>query len=395
MLETPRFIPLDAVRADGWFERLAHDNATFRQLCEVVGERFVAFSVLAGVRITAISVDRRARDASLVDFVLGDGDDEQRLPLVEFRRRLALALLAEEPPPPAVDDPASLDSEAIQELIGFRYVLLAALFGVRLEALVIDEDSSVRVAVRIGEDEEVLRIEVLREVLRERVRAEADRSSTGSPFSIDLGLVPEAEAALDDANYERTIELLGAWPGPLSILLRTAEGQRLSPEVRATLARSLGLLGTAYARTGRGEWAEEVLRLGIQWGQDGPAVGDLFRRMGESCAENDRHGEAIGLLRRALTLGAPPRDVLPLLARSYAERSKWVACALCAEEAMALGAERDEAKEEGHDVARPTLGELLERAEAVLGDAWRTFRERVPASKPKSDTIPVPSGEGT
>jgi hypothetical protein len=381
MAEPTRVIPLDAVRADGWFERLAEDNTAFRQLCEVVGERFVAFSVLAGVRITAISVDRRSRDASLVDFVLGEGDEEQRLPLVEFRRRLALALLGEEPPPSPVDDPATLDAEEIQELIGFRYVLLAPLFGVRLEALVIDAEGQLRVATRIEDEEEVLDLDVLRKLLRERVRAEAERSSSGAPFSIDLAIVPQAAAALEASDYELTIKLLGAWPGPLSILLRTAEGQRLAPEVRATLARSLGLLGTAYARSGRGEWAEEVLRLGIQWGQDGAVVGDLFRRMGESCAENDRHGEAIGLLRRALTLGAPPRDVLPLLARSYGERGKWVACALCAEEALALGSEHD------------GLSDLLTSAERALGDSWKAFRERVPAPRSSGDTIPAPPGD--
>ena len=73
-----------------------------------------------------------------------------------------------------------------------------------------------------------------------------------------------------EGDWEKTVELLGPWPSPLSLLLRTAEGQSLAPEVRATLARSLALLGTAYAETNRHDWAEDVMRLGIQWGGDGP-----------------------------------------------------------------------------------------------------------------------------
>ncbi|MCU0659919.1 MAG: hypothetical protein MUF64_33035 [Polyangiaceae bacterium] len=94
--------PLDAVRTDGWFERIGEGIASFQALCEIVGERFVAFSLITGARITALSVDRRMLDNSLVDFVVGgDGEEAeeetQRLTLGEFRRRLVAALLADEP----------------------------------------------------------------------------------------------------------------------------------------------------------------------------------------------------------------------------------------------------------------------------------------------------------
>ena len=62
---------LDAVRTDGWFERIGEGIGSFQALCEIVGERFFAFSMIIGARITALTVDRRNPDNTLVDFVVG------------------------------------------------------------------------------------------------------------------------------------------------------------------------------------------------------------------------------------------------------------------------------------------------------------------------------------
>jgi hypothetical protein len=97
-----------------------------------------------------------------------------------------------------------------------------------------------------------------------------------APFSIDFGKVPLAEAANRDGNHDRTISLLGSWPGPLSMFMRTPRGQALGPRERATLTRALELLGVAYIGKGQVDWAEDVLRLGIQLGQETDASGSLF-----------------------------------------------------------------------------------------------------------------------
>src|SRR5579871_6189854 len=113
-----RQFELDAVRTDGWFERIGEGIGSFQALCEIVGERFFAFSIIVGARITALTVDRRNPDQSLVDFVVGLGDadaelEPQRLTLADFRRRLVGALLVEDDATPAV--PArETDVEAIQ-----------------------------------------------------------------------------------------------------------------------------------------------------------------------------------------------------------------------------------------------------------------------------------------
>jgi hypothetical protein len=359
-----RTFRLDEVRADGWFERLGEGSPTFSQLCDVVGPRFVAFAVVAGVRITAVSVDARVQDASLIDFTLGESGPTQRLPLGEFRRRLAAALLADEEPDRPL--PAHPKTDDLTALIGFRYVLLSPIFGIKLRELrVSGGGKTARVVVDLGGAIDEIEVGELRDVIKDRIRAEAARSRPQSPFAIDLNAVPEALRAASAGDHEKVIEVLGAWPGPLSLLLRTAEGQSLSPEVRSTLARALGVLGSAYVALDRVDWAQEVLRLGIQWGQDGPAAGDLFRRLGEAHASKARHGEAIGHFRRAIQLGSPRRDVLPLLATAFAARQRHLAAIVCVEEAIAEGA------------SEASIADVRSEAIGALGEPWARYKQFV------------------
>src|SRR5678815_4634751 len=107
MAEVQTF-PLEAIRTDGWFERIGESIGSFQALCDIVGARFFAFAMITGARITALTVDRRNPDNTLVDFVVGADEaepssiDTQRLTLSDFRRRLVSALVTDEPmgPPP-------------------------------------------------------------------------------------------------------------------------------------------------------------------------------------------------------------------------------------------------------------------------------------------------------
>ena len=56
MAETKKEFSLDALRTDGWFERIGEGIGSFHALCEIVGERFLAFSIIVGARITALTV---------------------------------------------------------------------------------------------------------------------------------------------------------------------------------------------------------------------------------------------------------------------------------------------------------------------------------------------------
>src|SRR5262249_35823333 len=159
---------------------------------------------------------------------------------------------------------------------------------------------------------------------------------------IDLSKVTEAEAAALRQDWAKVVALLGTWPAPLAIFLRTPEGQMLTPDARALIAKGLGLLGSACVHLNEVEQAEEVFRIGIQYAQEGIAPADLFRRLGEALLKNDRPGEAIAPLRRALAFGGLAQDVMPPLARAFLARKKFVAAYACLRDAIAAGvAERD------------------------------------------------------
>jgi hypothetical protein len=370
--EPERLFPLDAVRADGWFERLGGGSAAFAQLCQVVGDKFVAFSIVAGLRITALQVDARSPERSLIEFGLGESGPTQRMALADFRRRLANALVVEDEP--TVELPPDAGPEELQAFVGVRSVLLAPVLGIELLALRVrgrGAHGEADVLLRVDGVETTISLEDLRELVRDRIRAEADRMRTPEPFAIDLAAVPEAEAAAREGRHDRVVALLGGWPGPLSMILRTPEGHAITDEPRAVMVRGLGLLGSAYAALGRHDWAEDVLRLGIQWGGDGPATGELFRRLGEALLSADRAGEAIGLLRRALALGSDDPEhrslTLAALARAFAVRQRYLAALVCAEDAIAAGAS-DAAVRAIREEAIDALGDRWSRVRALLGD---------------------------
>ena len=367
--------PLDALRTDGWFERIGEGIGSFQALCEIVGERFFAFSIIVGARITALTIDRRTPDQTLVDFVVGSAEAEgdlepQRLTLADFRRRLVGALLVEEEkqaPAPERDT----DIEAIQLYIGVRYLLLAPLYGYSLATLTLEGPAATPVAeITVLHDgiEEKHELDAFRLRVRAHVREELDRVTTGARSAIDLSKVAEAEGCALRKEWPKVIALLGTWPAPLAIFLRTPEGQNLAPEARALIAKGLGLLGSACVHVGEIEQAEEVFRIGIQYAQEGMAAAELFRRLGEALLLNDRPGEAIGPLRRAIAFGGLPQEVLPPLARAFHQRGRYVASFACLRDALAAGApEKD-------------LAEDIREVETKLGPALTAWKAKLLAS---------------
>ncbi len=340
-MSEPRVFPLESIRTDGWFERIGEGIGSFQALCEIIGARFFAFAMITGARITALTVDRRIPDNTLVDFAVGGGEgeindeDTQRLTLGDFRRRLVNALVAEEPSGPAPTRPT--DTEALQLYIGVRYLLLAPLYGYSLQSLEIAADGTTIDFLHDGIATDCT-IEEFRARLRGHVREELDRVARGAGRSaIDLGRVAEADAAAQNGDHVRVLELLGSWPAPLAIFLRTPEGQLLAQDTRALIAKGLGLLGSACIGLGEIEKGEEVLRLAIQYAGDSPIAADIYRRLGEALVGDRRSGEAIGPLRRAANLGAPGDMVWPLLASALLARGRFMAALGAVLEAKAAG----------------------------------------------------------
>jgi hypothetical protein len=211
--------------------------------------------------------------------------------------------------------------------------------------------------------EQTLALEEFRVRLREHVREELNRVSADGPRgAIDLGRVAEAERAAEQDDYIRVLELLGAWPAPLAILLRTPEGQQLNPDSRALIARGLGLLGSACIALEEVEKGEEVLRLAVQYAGDGTAAADIFTRLGQSMLGDARPGEAIAPLRRAANLGADGAKVWPMLAHALLARGYCLAALGAIMEAREAGANGD---------ALTSAQETIERRLGAPLEAWK------------------------
>ena len=365
----PRTFSLEAIRTDGWFERIGESIGSFQALCDIVGPRFFAFAMITGARITTLTVDRRTPDNTQVDFVVAQDDEEvdqseaKRLTLVQFRERLVAALSHEEPTGPVPE--RTTDIEALQLYIGIRYLLLAPLFGYSLLELTVEDDGEATVRLMLDGVEERLPLNVLRGSLRAHVRQELERARRGgNRGAIDLSRIPEAEAAARRGQHIRVLELLGSWPAPLAIFLRTPEGQGLAQQARTNIARALVLLGTSCIELSEREKGEEVLRLSVQYAGDGPMAHEVYTRLGRAMLEDGRPGEAISPLRRAANLGAEGKVVWPLLARAFLEREYNLAAYAAILEAEEAGAAPVELE--------PLQAEVNTRLEPAL-TAWRSL----------------------
>ena len=369
MMASPLVVSLEAIRTDGWFERVGEGIGSFQALCEIVGARFFGFAMITGARITSLTVDRRVPENTLVEFAVGADEEAgvagepQRLTLGEFRHRLVNALVIDEPHGPAPK--RATDLEAVQLHVGVRYLLLAPLYGYALHELRIGGDGSQIVLLHDG-IEETYPLAAFRARIRTHVREELERVRRPPARSaIDLSRVAEAQTAIQRGDNVRVLELLGAWPAPLAIFLRTPEGQLLNPEARSTIARGLGLLGSACIALGEGMKGEEILRLGIQYAGEGDAAPELFLRLGEAMLGDGRAGEAIGPLRRAANLGATPAHVWTLLARAFIARGRSLAALGAVIEARAAGAPAAD------------LGEVVDSLKSALGPAYERWEEGV------------------
>jgi tetratricopeptide (TPR) repeat protein len=284
------------------------------------------------------------------------------LTLADFRKRLVSALVKDEPPAPLPRNES--DVEGLQQYLGVRYLLLAPLFGYVLQKLIIDQDLA-RVEVVHDGVEETYPLSAFRARLRTHVRQEHERIARGQgEGAIDLGRVSEAEDAAAAGDHRRVAELLGAWPAPLAIFLRTPEGQALGHEARETVARGLSLLGSACVEFEDFEKAEEILRLAVQYAGEGPSAGDVYYRLGLALLVHGRPGEAIGPLRRALALGATDPGMWPALGRAFLERGRNLAAMAVSLAAVKKGVPAE--------LVRPIEEEAASRLRGSA-DAWAHF----------------------
>jgi hypothetical protein len=84
---------------------------------------------------------------------------------------------------------------------------------------------------------------------------------------------------------------------------------------------------------------------------------------------NDRPGEAIGPLRRALAFGGQPQEVLVPLARAFMKRKRYVAAFACLKDALAAGA------------AEKDVADDIREVETKLGPPLTAWKARLVTSE--------------
>jgi hypothetical protein len=356
-------VNLENLGSENWFESLGDEIPSFEEVCEIVGKRFVAFAFVAGVQIISIAYNQADPESSEVGFKIDDDDEVQNLSLKQFRELVSEALLSTSDLP--LEIPATAEPEEIAHAIGNQYLLLAPIFGVRVIDFSFGGVELPTLTVQVDGDAEEITVQAFRNLLRDGVRATLANTRSAAPFSIDFRRIPQAETANRANNFDQTIALLGTWPGPLSLFIRTAQGQGLGTAEKGTLSHAMGLLGEAYLAKGQRETAEDVLRLGIQWGQDAISTAELFITLADARLLDESPGEAIGMLRRALTLGADKQIVLPKLARAFAKCKRFVAAAVCLDELVP-----NETNSQYLEDARTEVGR-------ALGRNWNGLKDRL------------------
>lgn len=357
MAGSPRVYDLAAARPDGWFEKVLDQSSDFAKACQIIGRNTLGLALIAGARISSLTANPQAEGRTMVEFSIGENPAIRQVSLSEFRRMIAQYLLA---PLPSSGLPSDPSVEALQAHIGGRYMLEATLFHVRPLELR-HELGLTEIVLEFNDVRHTLALDDFREVIDERVRAELAVGQPADAMAIDLAVVDQAEEANAHGNWGATVAMLTPWLTPISMLLRTGEAESLSQDVHGRVSESLELLGAAYANMGDLDAANEVLRLGVQWAGESSRGAELFLTLGRASAAGGKHGEAIGLLRRAVRLGVEQSKALPLLAKSLAARDQSLAAMVCLERARQSGAEAS------------VLKELAAELEGRLGDAWKRF----------------------
>ena len=326
MSETAREIDLEEARADGWFDRVTSGVPALDRLCTSLGDALVALSLAAGFRIQSAAVERTTGEVATIVWARDDEDGKEITGsgAPSLLRTEVLAVLIGEAEGNAPAPKPGDDIERVRAFIGQRYLLLAPLFGLTLRRLLLDDNADARVVAAHDGIEEIVTLKQLRRFLRGRV-VEALQGGKGRGVHIDLEQARMAREAFDGGRYDEVVGRLAAWVAPLMMYHRTPEGASLDAGTRADISRALGVLGQTFHKLGRAEECEEAMRLAVQYAHDSPAAAETFRTLARTMISEGRFEEAVGPLRRALSVEPDHVGALLDLARCFVKIRKSVA----------------------------------------------------------------------
>ncbi len=355
-------------RSDGWFEKLGDKISNFKLICEILGGRFLAYAFILGIQIRGLARDPRVAANNTVEFA-GEDNLLQVLTIGEFRSRVVQALLLKEHEIPA-DVATPLDEETATSVIGPDMVLLTSLFGLSLRQFIWVQDEEVGSWAIVGFISEAgfnfMELGSFESLMKQKLH----RDLVGTfeqPFQLDLSAIEQAREGEKEGSPEKVIHCLETWPGLLAALQRTPVAKQLNEEQLDLIAEGLVLLGDAFKTKSRFTWSEELYRLGLQFIREGSNAARLYSRLGILLSEVERHGEAIGFLRRASALDADANELLAPLGRSFLRRGKTVPAALLLLKAREQGIESEQIEED--------LGELRTRFEEA-GVCWPSISKK-------------------
>lgn len=328
-------VSLDQVRTDGWFEQLGARILNFDRICDVMGRRFLAYSIILGLQIRSLNVDPRFPVNTRVDYTT-DGKQPQSLTLGEFRLRVVQTLIQEHRP--IVENTLPLSVTAATAILGGRNLLLAPLFGISLERLVATTVEPGEIGGIVGFSCEdgfsYARVSDFNILIFEKLKEDLSDSQE-EPFKLDLDLVSIAREAFERGDIEKVLSTLDAWPGLLSILLKTPMARSLEEGQREAIGEGLEILGASFEKMERDPWSEELYKLGLQFSKEGTSAARLYLRLGLLLLKLEKYGEAIGPLRRALKMHDDKETALCALARAFLKRGKTIPAAALLEYAAA------------------------------------------------------------
>jgi len=370
-------VDLAPYAAGDWFDSMVRTIEGFEEVCDLVGYKFVAFAMIAGLSLRAVNHNTESPADSTVEFSIGGEDAVKEMNIEEFRRSLLVSMGS----PDAAEGPARLSRlptrEELSSLVGARYFLLAPLYGIRLSTLYIvdpkEGPAGYDVAFEHAGAMKRRPLASLREELRglvgkERVR---EREPSGK-FSAEA--IASAEKALETGNPGAAIEHLRDWVAFVRNY-RVAGGiAQFTEEPEAGFTRGLLLSGRAYRLLRRNRMAEDIMRFSLQILPASAHKPTFFFELAQIMMSEGRYGEAIAPLRRVLAMGLPRSLVSPLLARALLECDRLVGAFLLFGELNREGLLDDESRQWHEEAARR------------LGDDAVRLIEGIPPARHGEDT---------